>query len=1517
MRFKTDSNHRNGAIFRLSSVVWRLAAIAIGVVAAGGGGFARAATITVNSANDPGGFNAAITIGTLGGTVTLRDAVNAANNTAGDDTIVFAASLAGQTIGLAQVGDTNASNSALAVTSGITILAPTGGVTITRASGSMRHFYVAPGGRLALDAPELNGLTLSQGLLTGDGGSIYNLGVLGTTNVFFSQSRANSASLGALGRGGAICNTGNGTYAASLTKFQGNLSENFGGALYNNNTNAGAVVMDDGHFGNNFSRGFPVGVNNYLTGGGGGAIYNNGAMSISRIYFGGNGSNQEGGGIYNGDSGNLTVTACYLEDNSLAGDYKIRGGGIRNSGTLLVTGSSFRNNSCPDRGGAIGAYGPLSHIRLINCSFTENSASYGPVIANSGAYGLPGVSAGAVQMDYCTAVGNINGPGTAIHWENGGSFNIRNSILWNTATLGEFSGSIPSYSNSRIRNWSGTNPNVGAIDYLNGGPALTFLSGWSPFVFPLSGGSSALNAAATIADVGADQRGVARPQAGLPDIGAFELAPTSSLVVTTTSDEDNGTSDPGFGSGTSLREALAYANGQSGTQTITFASGLAGQAVTLNTGWSATNDTAALRVSGIVAIRGLTNSPGVTLAMQGGVQKRHLLVESSGSLTLSDLMLTNGYASDYGGSVWSFGSLAVRGCTFAGNHAGSEGGAIQSWGDSPSILVENSTFSGNSSAGIASAIDAGATSMTFRHLTITGNAATNSFGALSIWKNQATLINSIVAGNSDDSLGLVNGGTFSAQSSNNLLGPGNSGGLSDGVDGNIVGVASSNLFLGALANNGGPTTTIAPQSGSPAINVGVVIAGVANDQRGLARSIGTAPDAGAVEDSTGNDDPDGDTLTNAKEVSIGSNPLSIDADNDGFNDATEMLAGTNPGSGGSVPTATRVERVLGYGAARGLDLIGNFLYGCNIGLPGAVGGVDDVYFGADNASGITVSAPNAINDWWAGDFGGQPGDNLLEAVYSSIRWANRDNADPAMRTLQVTLANLTPGRKYKLQLMFVDAPTYNRVFDILVEGSTVFAGFNTYTAQGYHPTTESASALVHEFTAADATLDIELSGLSTAVGDPNPILSGLTLEEIPTPAPAPVISPAGGAYEGSVTVTISNAAPGATVRYTTDGTAPSDSVGEVYGGPFTLWANATVRAAATGGGWAPSESSASYTVNPVLVGFRSLHGLPSDGSQDDANPSGDGVPNLLKFAFNLASNAGDLLLPNGTVLPPNGAAGLPSLTSEGGSGVALRFIRRKASTNPGIGYRVETSEDLLSWTPVDLGAATVESIDGTWERVIVTDALGDPRRFFRVSVFRLDRYFNDFNAGLGDATLRGTAALSSQAVMITDAVGSQVGAVVLDGAAVIPEITGFTSRFKMSIGPEGQPVPADGISFTVGDLGAGPWGESGPGTARNLTVGFDTYDNGGDGSIGIHVWTDGTHRASSAVNPFTDGETVAVEISYDPATGVTVKFNGATIFGGLALPGFELPPDSRFGIGGRTGGAVEQAVIDDIEIFPR
>ncbi|MCU0797757.1 MAG: chitobiase/beta-hexosaminidase C-terminal domain-containing protein, partial [Akkermansiaceae bacterium] len=218
-------------------------------------------------------------------------------------------------------------------------------------------------------------------------------------------------------------------------------------------------------------------------------------------------------------------------------------------------------------------------------------------------------------------------------------------------------------------------------------------------------------------------------------------------------------------------------------------------------------------------------------------------------------------------------------------------------------------------------------------------------------------------------------------------------------------------------------------------------------------------------------------------------------------------------------------------------------------------------------------------------------------------------------------------------------------------------------------------------------------------------------------AAAPSISPSGGIMNHAPLISLSTTSVDAIMRYTLDGSAPSPTEGTVYEGPFTLSSSATVRAIAYGPGWTPSQVvSATFTLLTPLQAWRSLHGLAADGSQDLAHPSGDGVANLLKYAFNMAPNAGDLVQPQTGILPEGGTAGLPRIRRDESGRLTVTFIRRKAATNPGITYTVETGDHLDALQPLSLNEAVVQSIDATWEQVRVTDPESSHRRFGRVKI---------------------------------------------------------------------------------------------------------------------------------------------------------------------------------------------------------
>ncbi len=82
------------------------------------------------------------------------------------------------------------------------------------------------------------------------------------------------------------------------------------------------------------------------------------------------------------------------------------------------------------------------------------------------------------------------------------------------------------------------------------------------------------------------------------------------------------------------------------------------------------------------------------------------------------------------------------------------------------------------------------------------------------------------------------------------------------------------------------------------------------------------------------------------------------------------------------------------------------------------------------------------------------------------------------------------------------------------------------------------------------------------------------------PVSTPTISPNGGTYSSAQSVSLASATSGATIRYTTDGSTPSSTVGTVYSGPFSVATSATVKAIAYKSGSPDSSvASASFTIN--------------------------------------------------------------------------------------------------------------------------------------------------------------------------------------------------------------------------------------------------------------------------------------------------------------------------------------------------
>jgi hypothetical protein len=209
------------------------------------------------------------------------------------------------------------------------------------------------------------------------------------------------------------------------------------------------------------------------------------------------------------------------------------------------------------------------------------------------------------------------------------------------------------------------------------------------------------------------------------------------------------------------------------------------------------------------------------------------------------------------GGIFSRGSLTITGSTIALNVGGTYGGGLYTDANA-TLYLSNSTVTGNRAATYGGGIRSFGTT-TIVNSTISGNSAGSYGGGIDNPGGTAiSLTNTILAHNQVDAGGL---------------GPDCSGALTDGAGHNLLGIggAGSNCtytpgpsdqagtptspldpMLGSLADNGGPTQTMALLPGSPAMDGGddgTCSGPPINDldQRGAPRPFGSHCDIGAFE----------------------------------------------------------------------------------------------------------------------------------------------------------------------------------------------------------------------------------------------------------------------------------------------------------------------------------------------------------------------------------------------------------------------------------------------------------------------------------------------------------------------------------------------------------------------------------------------------------------------------------------------------------------------------------------------
>ncbi|MFN6465884.1 MAG: DUF4347 domain-containing protein [Nostoc sp. DedVER02] len=615
------------------------------------------ATFTVNDTGDAddGNPNNDIT--------TLREAINLANTSTGEDTITFGGVFTDTTPDVITL-----TSGQLTISDNVTILGTGASKLTVSGNNASKVFEILGVGTDAI----VDGLTIANG---------NNGGVLIDNNTILSLTNSTVSNNTASQNGGGIVNSG----VLSLTNstVSGNTTSQNGGGIVN--SNAGILSLNNSSVSGNTASGSGGGIYNYQSA----------SVSLNNSSVSGNSASQGGGGIYNGNILNL--------NNSTVSDNQASfGGGIANPGyvyfssSATVTNSTISGNKSLENGGGIyngGSYNNADALTLINSTVTNNTSD-----SDSNGTGNGG---GVFNYTQRFVVGNTLIAGNSdksisdiINPDVTGSFKDsgNNLIGNNTGSNGFITSTLVGTSASPI------DPKLGLLQN-NGGVTLTHaLLGDSPAI---DAGNNRLVGATT------DQRGAEfeRISGATVDIGAYEVQSTSPPPVNTDTVVTN-TNDSGVGS---LRQAILNANATPGADIITFAgvfTDATPDIITLTSGsLSITDDVTILgtgaskltingnKTSGVFEISGTgtdVSINGLQVTNANDVVYGSISLDSNTSLNLTNSIVSNNKGAV--GGILNRGTLRLTNSTVSGNSGSSLGGGIFNTGN---LSLTNSTVSGN------------------------------------------------------------------------------------------------------------------------------------------------------------------------------------------------------------------------------------------------------------------------------------------------------------------------------------------------------------------------------------------------------------------------------------------------------------------------------------------------------------------------------------------------------------------------------------------------------------------------------------------------------------------------------------------------------------------------------------------------------------------------------------------------------------------------------------------------------
>lgn len=432
----------------------------------------------------------------------LREAIIAANNSPGHDTITIPYTSGTYDITRAGRDEDNAQTGDLDILGDLTIIGA--GESESRIDGNNldRVFDIDRGITV-----NISHLAIRDGRVDGDGAGI-RVQIGATLNLDYTTIHYNMTE-GNTDNGGGIYSE-NRTVSLTLNHVNvtSNDAGNTGGGIYSSGT---LVIENSFVFANDANNGY------------GGGIY---AGSLSTIFITGstvlgNTADSGGGGISN--FGQLVINNSAISGNN-GGDGE--GGGVENRADLTINNSTFYNNYAIRDGGGLWNGYSIANISITNSTFSANRTGDdgGGIFTNS-----------PMTLLNVTVVNNqASDRGGGI----GGSATVGNSIFANNLPTNCQNHATTQGHNLESANTCGFN---GTGDIINTAPLLGPLqdNGGDTDTHALLNGSPAIDAGNTASCPGTDQRGVPRPQSAACDIGSYEVAQCYTLT-TAISPNDSG-----------------------------------------------------------------------------------------------------------------------------------------------------------------------------------------------------------------------------------------------------------------------------------------------------------------------------------------------------------------------------------------------------------------------------------------------------------------------------------------------------------------------------------------------------------------------------------------------------------------------------------------------------------------------------------------------------------------------------------------------------------------------------------------------------------------------------------------------------------------------------------------------------------------------------------------------------------------------------------------------------------------